>query len=198
MNDVVGLALIDYTLLIISRFRDEIADGADRERVGAHDGDRGSHSAVLGDDCRPVDGRDGAVPDVFPEVVRVCRHRGGGLRPSPRSWWHLRRSCWRPANSLDVRRLARRILGPNPSASRSQTFWYRDEDAPCDSVGIAVVALLPPARRSWASSGLPDDRVLPTSLSTRQVSDELRNTSRSTPRETSPSSSGHRGPHPPI
>jgi RND superfamily putative drug exporter len=29
-----GLALaIDYTLLIISRFRDEIADGADRDRA---------------------------------------------------------------------------------------------------------------------------------------------------------------------
>ena len=84
-----GLALaIDYTLLIISRYRDELADGADRdERAGAHHGDRGPHRAVLGDDGRAVDGRDGAVPDVLPEVVRLRRHRGRRRsRPSPRSW----------------------------------------------------------------------------------------------------------------
>ena len=54
-----GLALaIDYTLLIISRYRDELADGADRD-AGAdpHDGHRRPHRAVLGDDGRAVDGR---------------------------------------------------------------------------------------------------------------------------------------------
>ena len=84
-----GLALaIDYTLLIVSRYRDELADGADRERgAGAHHGDRRPHRAVLGDDGRAVDGGDGAVPDVLPEVVRLRGHRGGRVRrASPRSW----------------------------------------------------------------------------------------------------------------
>src|SRR6478672_10799101 len=53
-----GLALaIDYTLLIISRYRDDLAD-----------------------DGRAVNGRDGAFPDVLPQVVRLRRHRGGVVR----------------------------------------------------------------------------------------------------------------------
>ena len=88
LTTAMGLALaIDYTLLIISRFRDELAGGADRDdRAGPHDGDRRAHGAVLGDDGRAVDGGAGPVPHALPEVVRLrgCRDRrlrrsrGGG------------------------------------------------------------------------------------------------------------------------
>ena len=77
-----GLALaIDYTLLIVSRYRDELAAGS-RTRRGAdpHHGHRGPHRAVLGVDGRAVDGRDGAVPDVLPQVLRLRGHCGGGVR----------------------------------------------------------------------------------------------------------------------
>ena len=89
LSIAMGLALaIDYTLLIISRYRDELADGADRDaRAGAHHGHRGPDRAVLGGDGRAVDGGDGAVPDVLPasrsptRAWRRCRSRRW-----PRSW----------------------------------------------------------------------------------------------------------------
>ena len=78
LSTALGLALaIDYTLLIISRYRDELADGATVRRPDPHDGHRGSHGAVLGGDDRAVDGGDGPVPDVLPAVVRL---RGCGDR----------------------------------------------------------------------------------------------------------------------
>jgi RND superfamily putative drug exporter len=85
-------------------------------------------------------------------------------------------------DSLDVRRLARRIFGrPEPVRKPiDQTFWYRSTKLVMRRaipIGLAVVALLlvlgaPFLGIKW---GFPDDRVLPTSLSTRQVGDELRN-----------------------
>jgi uncharacterized membrane protein YdfJ with MMPL/SSD domain len=85
-------------------------------------------------------------------------------------------------DSLDVRRLARRILGrPEPVRKPiEQTFWYRTTKfvmRRAIPIGVAVVALLlvlgvPFLGIKW---GFPDDRVLPTSLSTRQVGDEMRN-----------------------
>ena len=87
LTTAMGLALaIDYTLLIITRFRDEVAGGADRDEALIGHGDRWAHGAVLGDDGRALDGGDGPVPHALPEVVRLrgCRHRrvrgsrGGG------------------------------------------------------------------------------------------------------------------------
>ena len=79
LSTAMGLALaIDYTLLIISRFRDELADGREpRRRARSDHGDGGPHRVVLGHDGRAVDGRDGPVPDALPEVVRLrgSRHR---------------------------------------------------------------------------------------------------------------------------
>ena len=76
-----GLALaIDYTLLIVSRFRDELAEGAGRDEalirtMCQHRPD----SAVLRDYGRTLDGGDGIVPDVLSEVIRHRRRRGGRL-----------------------------------------------------------------------------------------------------------------------
>ncbi len=89
LSSALGLALaIDYTLLIISRYRDELADGsAPRRGADPHHGHRGPHGAVLGDHRRAVDGCSGAVPDVLPEVVRLCRGGHRGIRRGrPRSW----------------------------------------------------------------------------------------------------------------
>ena len=91
-----GLALaIDYTLLIVSRFRDELAGGADRDealmRTMATAGRTVLFSAMTV--ALSMVG-DGAVPDVLPEVVRLCRHRGGGVRGGCRDRGDARRrSC---------------------------------------------------------------------------------------------------------
>ena len=74
-----GMALgIDYTLLIINRYRDELAAGEDgRDRADPHDEHRGAHSPVLGDRRRVVGVDDGAFPKLFPEILRLrqFRHR---------------------------------------------------------------------------------------------------------------------------
>jgi RND superfamily putative drug exporter len=74
-----GLALaVDYTLLIVSRFREE---GRIRSGRGPGDDDdhRGPHRALLGHHRRPLDGGPCPLPDVLPEVVRVRRDHGGGI-----------------------------------------------------------------------------------------------------------------------
>jgi RND superfamily putative drug exporter len=84
-------------------------------------------------------------------------------------------------NSWDVRRLARRLLGRPERAPRpvERIFWYRSTKFAMRHaihVGLAIIALLlmlgaPFLGVKW---GFPDDRVLPPSLSARQVGDELR------------------------
>ena len=88
LSTALGLALaIDYTLLIVSRYRDEIADGATRDdalvRTMVTAGRTVLFSATT---VALVDGRDDPVPHALPEVVRLRRnchrrlHRH--LRPS--------------------------------------------------------------------------------------------------------------------
>ena len=101
-----GLALaIDYTLLILSRFRDEVADGVEAgQGAGAHDGRCRPDRAVLGDDGRAVDVDAGALSDVFAEVVRLCRHRGGGVRGHCRDCGNAgaHRAARRPTRGADA------------------------------------------------------------------------------------------------
>jgi RND superfamily putative drug exporter len=85
-------------------------------------------------------------------------------------------------DSLDARRLARWVFRrPDPvHMPIQQNFWYRSTKfvmRQAIPVGVAIVALLlvlgaPFLGIRW---GFPDDRVLPQTLSARQVGDELRN-----------------------
>ena len=85
-------------------------------------------------------------------------------------------------DSLDVRRLARRVLNRPESVRRpiEEQFWYRSSKfvmRHAIPIGLAVVALLlvlgaPFLGVRW---GFPDDRVLPKSASAHQVGDQLRN-----------------------
>jgi len=83
---------------------------------------------------------------------------------------------------LDVRRLARwTFRRPDPVRKPiEQNFWYRSTKIVMRRaipIGLAIIALLlvlgaPFLGIKW---GFPDERVLPQSLSARQVGDELRN-----------------------
>ena len=180
-----GLALaIDYTLLIVSRFRDEVARGARTGRgADTHHGHRGTNRAVLGGHRGAVDGLDGALPDALPEVVRLCRRRRGGVRCAGRRRGDAggHRVARRATGRLDVRRLGRRLLGraePQPRPVE-QSFFYRLAKAVMRRaipIGLAVIALLvvlgaPFLGVKW---GFLDDRILPQSTSARQLGDQLR------------------------
>ena len=77
-----GFALaIDYTLLIISRYPRRVGRWQQPRRGFGDNGDHGGpHRAVFGDFSGPGALRDGAVPDVFPQILRLRRNRRGGVR----------------------------------------------------------------------------------------------------------------------
>jgi RND superfamily putative drug exporter len=181
-----GLALaIDYTLLIISRFRDEIADGADRDHALVRTMTTAGRTVLF---SAMTVGLSMVAMVLFPMyflksfayagIAVVAFAAVAAVVVAPAAIVLLGDRL----DSLDVRRLARRILGrPEPVRKPiEQTFWYRSTKLVMRRaipIGLAVVALLlvlgaPFLGIKW---GFPDDRVLPTSLSTRQVGDEMRN-----------------------
>jgi len=180
-----GLALaIDYTLLIVSRFRDELASGTGREealiRTMATAGRTVLFSAVTVALSMAAMvlfpmyflksfAYAGIVTVVFAMVAAVV------VTPAMIVLLGDRLDSW------DVRRLGRRLLGrPEPTPRPvERMFWYRSTKFAMRRaipVGLAIVALLlllgaPFLGIKW---GFPDDRVLPSSLSARQVGDDLR------------------------
>jgi putative drug exporter of the RND superfamily len=180
-----GLALaIDYTLLILSRFRDELAEGADREaaliRTMATAGRTVLFSAM-------TVALSMVTMVLFPQyflmsfgyagVAVVVFAAAAAVVVTPAAIVVLGERL----DSLDVRRLLRHLLGrPEPTPRPvEQTFWYRSTKFAMRhalSVGVAIIALLlvlgaPFLGVRW---GFPDDRVLPESASARQVGDQLR------------------------
>ena len=180
-----GLALaIDYTLLIVSRFRDELAGGAGREealiRTMATAGRTVVFSAVtvalsmVAMVLFPMYflksfAYAGIATVVFAMVAAVV------VTPAVIMLFGDRLDSW------DVRRLGRRLLGrPEPTPRPvERMFWYRSTKFAMRCaipVGLAIITLLlvlgaPFVGIKW---GFPDDRVLPSSLSARQVGDDLR------------------------
>jgi RND superfamily putative drug exporter len=180
-----GAALaIDYTLLILSRFRDELADGQTRDealiRTMATAGRTVLFSAM-------TVALSMATMVLFPQyflksfayagVAVVAFAVAAAVVVTPAAIALLGERL----DSLDVRRLTRRILRlpPFQLAPVERRIWYRStrcvtrHAAP---IVIAIVALLlllgsPFRDVRW---GVVDDRVLPTSASARQVGDQLR------------------------
>jgi uncharacterized membrane protein YdfJ with MMPL/SSD domain len=185
LTTALGLALaIDYTLLIVSRFRDEMAAGATRDdallRTMATAGRTVLFSAttvalsMAAMILFPMHflksfGYAGIATVAFTAIAAVVMTPAAIVLLGDR------------LNALDVRRLVRRLGGrPRPARKPVEDeFWYRStrfvtrRAAP---VGVAVVAVLlslgaPFLGVRW---GFPDDRVLPDSASARQVGDQLR------------------------
>jgi RND superfamily putative drug exporter len=184
LSTALGLALaIDYTLLIVSRYRDELAEGRDRDealiRTMATAGRTVLFSAVT---VALSMSATVAFPMYFLKsfayagVATVAFVAAASIVITPAAIVLLGPRL----DALDVRRLARRISRRPEPVHRPAGFWYRSTRlvmrrwAP---VGLTVVALLlllgyPFLRVNW---GFPDDRVLPRSASSHQVGDRLRN-----------------------
>ena len=185
LSAAMGLALaIDYTLLMISRFRDEMADGASRDDALVRTMVTAGRTVVFSATTVALSM---AVMVLFPmQFLKSFAYAGvatvgftmvAALVVTPAAIVLLGDRL----NSLDVRRLARRLLGrPEPvRAPVERQFWYRSSKfvmARAIPIGLAVVALLvllgaPFFGVRW---GFPDDRVLPGSASAHQVGDQLR------------------------
>jgi uncharacterized membrane protein YdfJ with MMPL/SSD domain len=185
LSTALGLALaIDYTLLIISRYRDELADGSAPDvaliRTMATAGRTVLFSAT-------TVALSMAVMVLFPMyflksfayagVATVALVAVAAIVVTPAAIVLLGPRL----DAFDVRKLGRRILGrPDPVHKPvEQLFWYRSTKfvmRRAIPIGLAVVALLlmlglPFLGVKW---GMPDDRVLPTSASAHAVGDQLR------------------------
>ena len=182
LTTALGLALaIDYTLLIISRYRDEIAGGADRDdalfTTMATAGRTVLFSAL-------TVALSMAAMVLFPmyflksfayagvATVALCATAAVVVTPAAIVLLGAR------LDALDVRNLMRR---GRHRATRTveQTLWYRSTRfvmrravAVAVAGTVALLALgLPFLGVAW---GFPDDRVLPQSASAHQVGDLLR------------------------
>ncbi|MCW2653604.1 MAG: putative superfamily drug exporter [Mycobacterium sp.] len=186
LSVALGLALaIDYTLLIISRFRDEVAEGTDRHealvRTMATAGRTVLFSAM-------TVGLSMVAMALFPMYFLKSFAYAGIATVS---FAALAAIVVTPAaiallgtrlDSLDALRLGRRILRRPEQRGRrpvEQNFWYRSTNfvmGHAIPIGLAIVALLLVLGAPFlgVKPGYPDDRVLPTPASARQVGDELR------------------------
>jgi putative drug exporter of the RND superfamily len=180
-----GLALaIDYTLLIVSRFRDELADGTDRDaavvRTMATAGRTVLFSAMtvaLSMVAMVLFPMYFLKSFAYAGIAVVAFAAVAAIVVAPAAIVLLGDRL----NALDVRRLARRVFRRPEPVRRpiEETFWYRSTKFVMRRsipIGLAIIALLlvlgaPFLGIKW---GFPDDRVLPASASARQIGDDLR------------------------
>jgi uncharacterized membrane protein YdfJ with MMPL/SSD domain len=185
LSTALGLALaIDYTLLIVSRYRDEIAAGAGRDDALVHTMATAGRTVLFSATTVALSmaamilfpmhflksfGYAGIATVSFTAVAAVV------MTPAAIVLLGDRLNAW------DVRRLVRRLRG-RPAAVPTQNhdeFWYRSTRFVIRRalpVGVAVVLLLLLAGMPFLGVrwGFPDDRVLPNTASARQVGDQLR------------------------
>jgi uncharacterized membrane protein YdfJ with MMPL/SSD domain len=180
-----GLALaIDYTLLIVSRYRDELADGRDSNEALVRTMSTAGRTVLFSATTVALSmAALVLLPMYFLKsfayagVAVVALAVAAAVVITPAAIVLLGDRL----DSFDVRRLIRRLLGrPEPEPRPiEQSFLYRSTKAVMRrpiTIGIAVIALLlvlgaPFLGANW---GFADDRVLPKSASARQVGDELR------------------------
>ena len=189
LSTAMSLALaIDYTLLIISRYRDELAEGGDRDealiRTMVTSGRTVLFSAVtvaLSMSATALFPMYFLKSFAYAGVASVAFVAPSSIVITPAAIVLLGPRL----DALDVSRLLRRVLhgakGSQDPAHKpvEELFWYRSSKyvmrhwAP---IGLAVMALLlllglPFFSVKW---GFPDDRVLPRSASSHEVGDRMR------------------------
>jgi len=185
LSAAMGLALaIDYTLLIISRYRDELADGVSRDAALVQTMVTAGRTVVF---SAAIVALSMAVMVVFPMaflksfayagVATVAFAALAALFVTPAALVLLGDRL----HAMDIRRLVDRILNWQEPVARTVEQhalyrWTKTVMRHAIPAGLAVVALLlllgaPFLGVKW---GFPDDRVLPTTASAHQVGDEMR------------------------
>ncbi|MFZ3294045.1 MAG: MMPL family transporter [Mycobacterium sp.] len=180
-----GLALsVDYTLLIISRYRDEVAAGAARDEALVRTMVTAGRTVLFSAITVALSM---VAMALFPmyflksfayagvAVVAFAAFTAVAVTPAAIVLLGSR------LDALDVRHAMRRMLArPNPILQQvEQTGWYSWSKFVIQHAipaGVLVAALLlvlggPLLGIRW---GFPDDRVLPGSFSVRQLGDEVR------------------------
>ena len=185
LTTAMGLALaIDYTLLMISRYREELVSGANREEALMRT--MGSAGRTVLFSATTVALSMGAMV-LFPmHFLKSFAYAGVAtvafaaiaavvITPAAISLFGDR------LDSLDVRRGLRRMLSRAEPVQRpiEEHFWYRSTKFVMKRaipIGLAGVVLLLTLGAPFLGvrPGFPDDRVLPQSASAHQVGDLLR------------------------
>ncbi|MBF6062595.1 MMPL family transporter [Nocardia terpenica] len=185
MTTAMGLALaIDYSLFIVSRYREELANGLPY-REAAIRAVRTAGRTVLFSALTVALAL--AVLSVFPlyflksfaysgvAVVLAAAAAAIVLLPAALVLLGARINAW------DLRVPLRRLVGRSAPAPRDpeQTWWYRAVSGVMRRalpVGVVIVALLLALGSPFlgVKFGYPDDRVLPPEASSRVVGDQLR------------------------
>lgn len=184
-----GLALaVDYSLLIVSRYRDEIADGATPNRALVCAMSTAGRTVVFS--ALTVALSMSALV-LFPNyylrsfayagVAVVVLAATAAIVITPAAIALLGRRL----DALDVRRLIGRAVRRSTTPTMrpiERSFWYRTahfvmNHAVAVSVTLIAVLLLLGAPFLGVKWGFPDDRVLPATASSRQVGDLLRENS---------------------
>ena len=185
LSAAMGLALaIDYTLLIISRYRDELADGADRDDALIQTMATAGRTVLF---SATIVALSMAVMVLFPMaflksfayagVATVAFAAVAALFVTPAALVILGDRL----QALDIRRLACWMFKRQEPVGRTVDHralyrWTKTVMRHALPAGLAVVALLlllgaPFLGVKW---GFPDDRVLPMTASAHQVGDEMR------------------------
>lgn len=180
-----GLALaIDYTLLIISRYREEVTAGIARDEAIVCTVSTAGRTVLFSSMTVALSM---AALALFPiyylrsfayaGIATVAFAAASAIIVAPAAIALLGDRL----DALDFRRFLHRVLRrPKPEQRPlEQLFWYRSSKIVLRyriPIGLAAVALLlllgaPFLHARW---GYPDDRVLPPSASSRQVGDMLR------------------------
>jgi RND superfamily putative drug exporter len=181
-----GLALaVDYSLLIVSRYRDEIADGAMPQQALARTITTAGRTVVF---SALTVALSMSAMVLFPNyflrsfayagVAVVVLAAAAAIFIAPAAIVVLGPRL----DAVDVRRLIRRALrrSTTPTVRPIQRlFWYRTtrfvmRHAVAVSVTLIAVLMLLGAPFFGVKWGFPDDRVLPPTASSRQVGDQLR------------------------
>jgi RND superfamily putative drug exporter len=179
-----GLALaIDYSLLIVSRYRDEIADSATPDQALVRTLSTAGRTVVF---SALTVALSMSALILFPSfylrsfayagVAVVVLAATAAIVITPAAIAVLGHRM----DALDVRRLIRRAARRSPTVRPiERSFWYRSthfvmRHAIAVSVTLIAVLLLLGAPFLGIKWGFPDDRVLPATASSRQVGDLLR------------------------
>ncbi|KAA8964334.1 MMPL family transporter [Mycobacterium sp.] len=188
LSVAMGLALaIDYSLLIISRYREELIEAGDRERALFRTMATAGRTALF---SATTVGLSMAVLAVFPMyflksaayamVATAVIVATATVVVTPAVIVVLGPRL----DALDVRPLARRLLpwlnspAEQPGKPAHEVFWYRStkfvlRHAATVGVSVVIVLLLVGMPFLGVRWGFPDERVLPRSASARQVADML-------------------------